>query len=191
MDIQHDSWIKLLANSLIKLSKNASPLPQFIKKIAFVFTSYLGTQSLRLKKRLNKLFKEQLPSGKLEMVFRTTQRMPSCFRFKDAIPRSLLSGIIYEYKCPRCISRYIGSTYRYWHLHISSITGKPLKGLQSFAPLHHAKGKCCINSSDDFCIIGKEKDRHLIRFNESIFINHCKPSLNTKEDNTKLVLFTQ
>ena len=176
---------------MIKLSKNASPLPQFIKKIAFGFTSCLGTQSLRLKKRLNKLFKEQLPSGKLEMAFRTTQRMPSCFRFKDAIPRSLLSGIIYEYKCPRCISRYIGSTYRYWHLHISSITGKPLKGLQSFAPLHHAKGKCCINSSDDFCIIGKEKDRHLIRFNESIFINHCKPSLNTKEDNTKLVLFTQ
>ena len=177
---EHDSWIKLLVNSLIKVSKNGSPLPQFLKRYYVWF--YL---------------QEQLTSGKLEMVFRTTQRMPSCFRFKDAIPRSLLSGIIYEYKCPRCISRYIGSTYRYWekrleeHLHISSITGKPLKGLQSFAPLHHAKGKCCINSSDDFCIIGKEKDRHLIRFNESIFINHCKPSLNTKEDNTKLVLFTQ
>ena len=55
-----------------------------------------------------------------------------------------------------------------------------------------AKGKCCINnSSDDFRIIGKEKDRHLIRLNESIFINHFKPSLNTKEENTELVLFTQ
>ena len=89
--------------------------------------------------------------------------MSSCFRFKDAIPRSLLSGVIYEYKCPRCNSRYIGSTYRYWekrleeHLHMSALTGKPLKGLQSFAPMLHAKGKCCINnSSDDFRIIGKE-----------------------------------
>ena len=167
MDIQHNSWIKLLANSLIKLSKNASPLPQFIKKIAFGFTSSLGTQSLRLKKRLNKLFKEQLPSGKF--VFRTNQRMSSCFRFKDANPRSLLSGIIYKYKCPRSNSRD-GSTYRYWakrleeHLHMSSLSGKSLKRLQSFAPMLHGKDKFCINnSSDDFCIIGKEKDQHLVR----------------------------
>ena len=124
--------------------------------------------------------------------------MSSCSRFKDTIPRSLLSGVIYEYKCPRCNSRYIGSTYGYWkkrleeHLHMSALTGKPLKGLQSFAPMLHAKGKCCISkSSDDFRIIGREKDRHLIRLKGSIFINHFKPSLNTKEDNAELVLFTQ
>ena len=124
--------------------------------------------------------------------------MSSYFRFKDAIPRSLLSGIIYEYKCPRCNSRYIGSTYKYWekrleeHLHMSALTDKPLNGLQSFAPMLHAKGIYCINSSsDDFRIIGKDKDRYLVRFRESIFINHFKPSLNTKEDNAELVLFTQ
>ena len=75
---------------------------------------YLGTQSLRLKKRLSKLVKELLPSSKLEIVFRTTQRMSSRFRFEGAIQRSLLSGMIYEYKCPRCNSRYVSSTYRYW-----------------------------------------------------------------------------
>ena len=123
--------------------------------------------------------------------------MSSCFRFKDAIPRSLLSGVTYEYRCPRLNSRYIGSTYRYWekrleeHFHMLALTGKPLKGLQSLFPMLHAKGKLCINDSiDDFCIIGKEKDRHLIRLKESIFINHFKPSLNTKEDNAELVLFT-
>ena len=73
-----------------------------------------------------------------------------------------------------------------------AITGKPLKGPQSLVPTLHAKGKCYINNSiDDFRIIGKEKDRHLIRLKESIFINHFKPSLNTKEDNVELVLFTQ
>ena len=62
---------------------------------------------------------------------------------------------------------------------MSSLVGKPLKGLQSFAPMLHGKGKCCINnSSNDFRIIGKEKDWHLIRLKESIFINHFKPSLN-------------
>ena len=75
---------------------------------------------------------------------------------------------------------------------MSALTGKPLKGLQSFAPTLHAKGKCCINNkSDHFRIIGKEKDRRLIRLKESIFINHFKPSLNTKEDNAELILFTQ
>ena len=56
----------------------------------------------------------------------------------------------------------------------------------------HTKDKCCINnSSDDFCIVDKEKDWHLIRLRESMFINHFKPLLNTKEDNAELVLFTQ
>ena len=118
--------------------------------------------------------------------------------FKDAIPRSLFFGVIYEYKCPRCSSRYISSTYRYWekrleeHLHMSALTGKPIKGLQPFAPMLHAKGKCCIsNNSDDFRIISKEKGKHLIRLQKSIFINHFKPSLNKKGGNAELVLFTQ
>ena len=141
---------------------------------------YLGTQSSRLKKILNKLLKEQLPSGKLKIVFRTSQRMSSCFRCKEVIRRSLLSGVIYEYKCPRSSSRYIGSTYRYWekrlegHLHMSALTGTPLKRLQSFACILHAKGKCCTNNSSyEFRIIGKEKDRYLIRPKDLIPI--CKP----------------
>ena len=70
---------------------------------------------------------------------------------------------------------------------MSALTGKPLKGLQSFAPMLHAKGKYCINNSSDFRIVGKEKDRHLGRLKRIIF----KSSLNTKEDNVELVLFTQ
>ena len=83
------------------------------KKTLHLVLRYLGTPSLRLLKKLNKLSRDQLQSGKLEKVFRTAQKVSSCFRFKDAIPRSLLSGVIYEYKCSRCNSSYIGSTYRY------------------------------------------------------------------------------
>ena len=54
---------------------------------------------------------------------------------------------------------------------MSALTSKLPKGLQSFAPMLHAKGKCCINnSSDNFRIIGKEKNRHLTRLKESMFI---------------------
>ena len=44
---------------------------------------------------------------------------------------------------------------------MSALTGKPLKGLHSFALMLLAKGNCCVNNiSDDFRIIGKEKDRY-------------------------------
>ena len=59
------------------------------------------------------------------------------------------------------------------HLHMSALTGIPLKGPQSFVPMLHAKAKGCIdNNSDDFRITGKEKNRRLIRIKENIFINH-------------------
>ena len=134
MYIQHDSWIKFLVNSLIKDSKNGHHYHSFQKDIMFGFTLFRNAV-FKTEEKTNKLFKEQLLSGKLEIVFKTTQRMSSCFRFKDAIPCSLLSGVTYEYKCPRCNSRYIGSTYRYWEkrleeqLPMSALMGKPFKGL--------------------------------------------------------------
>ena len=77
-------------------------------------------------------------------------------------------------------------------LHMSALTGKPLKGLQSLAPMFHVKRKFCINNSgDDFCVIGREENWFLLSRKEIIFINQFKPSLNTKEDNTKLVLIKQ
>ena len=60
--------------------------------------------------------------------------MSSYYRLKHAILRLLLSGVIYEYKCPRG-----NSTYRYLykrleeHLHMSTLMGKPHKRLHSFA----------------------------------------------------------
>ena len=81
------------------------------------------------------MFKGQLTSGNLEIIFRSTQGISYC-RFTDTIliiPCALLSSVIYEYKCTRCSFRYIGLTYRYWekrlkeHLHMLALTGKPLQ----------------------------------------------------------------
>ena len=42
------------------------------------------------------------------------------------------------------------------HLHMLNLTGKPLKGLQSFSRMLRAKGKRSIsNSRDNFGITGK------------------------------------
>ena len=42
------------------------------EKTLSLVLSYLGMQSLRVKTKIEKLFKDQLPSGKLEIIFRST-----------------------------------------------------------------------------------------------------------------------
>lgn len=42
------------------------------EKTLSLVLSYLGIQSLRVKTKIEKLFKDQLPSGKLEIIFRST-----------------------------------------------------------------------------------------------------------------------
>ena len=54
------------------------------------------------------------------------------------------------------------------HFHMSPLTRKPFKELQSFYLTLMQKD---INSRDDFCIMGKEKDQYFIRLKESIFIS--------------------
>ena len=45
-------------------------------------------------------------------------------------------------------------------MHISALTGKTLKRLQSFAPTLYAKDECCINNNgDNSRIIGRERER--------------------------------
>ena len=48
-----------------------------------------------------------------------------------------------------------------------------------------------MEKENDFRVIDREKGQHLIRLKGSTFIDHFKHSLNTKEDNAELILFTQ
>ena len=42
------------------------------------------------------------------MVFTTNYRIGNLFRFKDKLPSSLTSKIVYFFKCSRCNSTYVG-----------------------------------------------------------------------------------
>ena len=66
MDKQ-DSWIKL--------SKSRSSLPQFLENALRLHLLYLDTNLLKTK--IYKLFKDQLPSGEIEIIFRATPRIQS------------------------------------------------------------------------------------------------------------------
>ena len=70
---------------------------------------------------------------KLNVVFRSSNKIRNAFRFKYQIPIYMNSNVIYKYKCNICNDLHIGETKRhflvlqYEHLGRSILTEKPLK----------------------------------------------------------------
>ena len=117
------------------------------------------------------------------IIFKSGRRLSSFFPFKDKIPKSL---------------SYVGCIKRFWetrlqeHTHVSGLTGKPLNGMQIFAPMQHARAGCHVRvSRDDFKIIGHEKDPYLLLVKESIVITTSRAQLNGNIASVPLYLFSQ
>ena len=159
---------------------------------------YLGSTSWKVKNALIRSFRQLLPFSKIKIVFKTPSRLSSWFSFKDKIPSSLMSGVIYKYTCAECNLCYIGSTKRYWekrleeHTHRSALTGKKLSGVQVYAPMQHMRSDSCCRDSmsrEEFTIIGQEKNPYLLKVKESIFISTQRPKLNGTTTSVPLTLF--
>ena len=181
-----------------KIHEQRTPVTTVPKKEFTMVMPFLGTTSLRTKNSLVRKFRDLVPFSKLKIIFKSSRRLSSCFSFKDKIPKSLMSGVIYKFTCAGCNSSYIGSTKRFWetrleeHLHISALTGKPLKGQLVFTPMKHVKSGCCpvgSYSRDNFCIIGREKNPYLLLVKESILISTSDCPLNNRKTSVPLHLF--
>ena len=60
--------------------------------------SYLGTISSTTKKRLNRCISKRLKFCKLKITFQTVIRLKNYFRFKNCVPRTLESNVVYKFK---------------------------------------------------------------------------------------------
>ena len=169
------------------------------KKEVMMILPFLGSNSWMVKNELSRSFRNILPSCKLKLIFKTSNRLSSFFSFKDKLPAALDAGVIYKYNCANCNVSYVGCTKRYWekrleeHTHISALTGGPLRGLQTFAPLQHVKEAMCSSSPmvtrDNFEIIGRDDNNYLLQVKESLFIYKHKPQLNGNIQSVPLYLF--
>ena len=99
---------------------------------------FLGVHSSQIRNQINKLFSSAYPHIQIRCIFRPMQRLSAIFRFKDRIPLSLRSRIVYKYKCQCCNALYVGETVRHFHkrisehMGISAFTGKLLLNLWTF-----------------------------------------------------------
>ena len=156
---------------------------------------YLGPLSQKIQRRLKKVFQKLIPTGEINIVYKTQRRLSHLLRFKDVVPSDLDSHLIYHFKCPSCNAGYVGETRvphivrNCQHLGISPYTEKPMKGGVPTSVTKHIIAKKCKCSLENFSILGRESDYHKRLIKESLFIKLYNYELNGQETSTEIFLF--
>ena len=166
------------------------------KKKVRIVLPYLGRTSHIIKKKLVGLFRS-IPSHRLEVIYQTTYRMGNLFRFKDCLPKSLMTDFVYYYKCRSCAASYVGRCYRHKHVRfcehagISARTGAPLLRslVNASAVKMHALTVHSVDPVNDFRILSRGGSREVLDIKESLMIKKLKPSLNDNITSAPLSLY--
>jgi len=164
------------------------------KKELLVVIPFIGKLSLKLRTRLQSAFKV-LPQCKVKVIFQSTCRLSSFFRFKDVIPKSLRSNLVYKFSCGSCNATYYGKTIRHFkvraseHIGLTPLTGKRVKNPKLSAILDHHLLTNHIASFDDFKVLSTETNEFRLLIKESLLIARDKPQLNNNIYSVPLKLF--
>ena len=76
------------------------------KKPLFLVFLYLGPLSLQTRTKLRKSIRGILNSCKLQIAFKSRNKLANAFRFKDRIPKELTSGVTYKFQSGLCSIPY-------------------------------------------------------------------------------------
>ena len=148
-----------------------------------------------VKTRLTKTMNKHMKFCKLRVIFQTNNKLRIYFRFKDSVPETLQSNLIYKFSCGSCTASYIGKTYRDFkvrvseHQGISARTGKPVKGTLFTSVRDHVL--VCDHKvvHEDFKFLCNVSNRYLLELKESFFIKINRPSLNENLYSQELLLY--
>ena len=72
-------------------------IPTVPKKELIVILPYLGKMSQTVKTRLTKTTNKHMKFCKLRVIFQTNNRLKNYFRFKDSVPETLRSNLIFKF----------------------------------------------------------------------------------------------
>ena len=171
--------------------------PTVPKRNVFVKLPFLGSTSFQIRKKLQKLFSDKLTSCNLKIVFTSPVRVKSFFTFKDKLPKMLLSGLVYQYKCGGYNATYYGKTKRHFkvriceHLNISHLTGKKVKiDNNKLTAIQEHLLHCNYSPSfEEFSILTRKSNDFKLKIMESLLIARDKPILNKADSSLPLELF--
>ena len=131
------------------------------KKTLVLVLPYLGPFSLQTRTTLRKSLAGILNCCKLQIVFKSQNKLGKAFRFKDRIPRELKSGVAYKFQYGLYNESYYGECVRHLnvrigvHNGISPLTKKKFKPKGSAVSGHLL---LCNHSPsfENFCVLTKE-----------------------------------
>ena len=140
-----DNCIQSFLNKIHLPAPKVSLAP---KKILHFCMPLTGQHRLQIRNQISKLCSGTFPHIKLRFIFHLSLRLAHFFPFKDLVPKSMKSCVVYSSKCQRCSSLYIGQTCHLLHtrisdhLSISAITGCWPKSVLTHPPqvFCYAKG---------------------------------------------------
>ena len=131
-----------------------------------------------------KLVSKFFPQVNLRLIFFNSNTVQSFFPFKDVIPKSMRSSIVYKYECGICNSTYYGESIRHFktriaeHSGFSSRTGLPLTSRAKSNIYGHFSKTGHEILPGYFEIVQSVKQQNDLKIAESIDIHRFKPTLN-------------
>ena len=75
-----------------------------------IILPYLGNMSQIVKTKLTETMSKHMKFCKLRVIYQTNNRLKNYFPFKDFVPETLRSSLIYKFSCGSCRASYIGKT---------------------------------------------------------------------------------
>ena len=158
-------------------------VPTVERKRLLLVLPYLGVISLQTTTKLQQVINGVLNCCKLEIAFKCQTKFSNSFRFKDPLPKDLISGVVYKFQCGLCNESYYGESIKHLdirsgeHIGVSPFTGKKVKPIKNSAVRDHLLHCNYSPSFDNFSILGHENKTSLLEIKESLLIMRDKPSL--------------
>ena len=189
--------VKVFLDKIFVPKKKLITVP---KKELRISLPFLGKQSLQVRKSLTKFIGKNFPFCKLQVTFNSNNRLRNFLNFKDKLPISVRSHVLYRYTCDGCNAVYLGKTRRHYgvrvfeHLGISLLTHKKYtynpSNVNNSAILNHINvNNICKGKESNFKIIGSCKTDLTLSLKESLLINKEKPNLNISDRSMPIYLF--
>ena len=154
---------------------------------------YLGRYSLQIKTKICRIIKQCYPGIQLNVIYRSPERIQSCFPFKDRFPTLIRSSVVYKFQCPGCQASYFGKTSRNLitrcreHLGINK-AGQKIKASPSAIGDHISQSGHAA-SLEDFSVLDRANNEFDLLIHESLLILRDRPSLNSQQSSIPLALF--
>ena len=166
-----------------------------VKKLDFYCTMpFIGSNLNKLDAELRNCLRKYYPQIKFNFIFTNKHKIGNMMPFKDRLPDTLRSGIVYLYNCPNCQVGYLGSSSRALktrfcqHAGISDRTGRDVSVKLQSSIREHALSCRTRLDVNNFKILDYCPNKKDLRILESIYIRKLKPKLNTDQSSSPLYI---